>query len=64
MPYIKENLVGMAMDGQYTRLNIESHMSDILCKNVNLSWDPMHRIELANKDAKKASETIRSSMKL
>lgn len=57
MPYIKKNLVGMAMDGQYTCLNIESHMSDILCKNVNLSWDPMHRIELANKDAKKASET-------
>ena len=45
------------MDGQYTCLNIGTHMNDVLCRNVNLCWDPMHRIELANKDATKASET-------
>ena len=42
----------MAMDGQYTRLNVDDHMDDELQKTVNLSWDPMHRIELVFKDCK------------
>ena len=51
IPYIRRHLVGMAMDGQYTCLNVQSHMGERLMKNVNLSWDPMHRIELASNDS-------------
>lgn len=53
LPYIRKYMVGMAMDGQYTCLNIGSIMGKVLLKPINLSWDPMHRIELANKDASK-----------
>ena len=41
----------MAMDGQYTCLNVQRYMEERLMKNVNLSWDPMHRIELASNDS-------------
>ena len=51
LPYIRKHLCGMAMDGQYTCLNVGTHMSDTLVKNINLSWDPMHQIELASKDS-------------
>ena len=51
LPYIRKHLCGMAMDGQYTCLNVGKHMSDTLVKNINLSWDPMHQIELASKDS-------------
>ena len=51
IPYVRRHLIGMAMDGQYTCLNVQDHMSERLQKNVNLSWDPMHRIELASNDS-------------
>ena len=51
IPYIRQHLVGMAMDGQYTCLNVQRYMEERLMKNVNLSWDPMHRIELASNDS-------------
>ena len=50
LPSIRKHLIGMAMDGQYTCLNVDTHMSDKLQKHINLSWDHMHRIELASKD--------------
>ena len=51
MPYVRKHLIGMAMDGQCTCLNVEHHMESRLSKEVNLSWDPMHCIELASKDS-------------
>ena len=51
LPYIRKHLCGMAMDGQYTCLHVDTHMNDKLKKSINLSWDPMHRIELATKDS-------------
>ena len=51
IPYVRRHLIGMAMDGQYTCLNVQDHMSGKLQKNVTLSWDPMHRIELASNDS-------------
>ena len=49
LQYIRRHMCGMAMDGQYTGLNIEDHISQTLGRDINLSWDPMHRIELAHK---------------
>ena len=46
IPYVRNHLIGMAMDGQYTCLNVGDHMKEKLQKDVNLSWDPMHQIEI------------------
>ena len=51
LTYQHRNMSGMAMDGQYTHLNVKDHVSDILGKSINLSWDPAHKIELAVKDS-------------
>ena len=45
IPYTRKYLIGMAMDEQYICLNVNDHMNDELQKTVNLSWDPMNRIE-------------------
>ena len=49
--YLAKFMSGLAMDGQYTSLNVGTHASKKLDQNVNLSWDPMHRIQLAHDDA-------------
>ena len=43
------------MDGAYTKLNTAHHASVKLDTKINLSWDPMHRIELVYGDSKKLS---------
>ena len=52
IPYTRKYLIGMAMGGQYACLNVDDRMNDELQKTVNLSWDPMHRVELVFKDCK------------
>ena len=47
----------MSMDGQYTCLNVSRHMHDKLQKNINLSWDPVHKVELASTDCKSAVDS-------
>ena len=68
LTYQHNNASGMAMDGQYTKLNVETHMRDILVKDINLSWDPAHRIERAYEDSddvfiNKVINTIQNVMK-
>ena len=48
LPYIRKHLIGIAMDGQYTCMDVNEHMQGILQNEINLSWEPMHRIELAS----------------
>ena len=54
--FIRKHLSGLAMDGQYTNLHVDEHVANELLTEVNLSWDPAHRIELAHKDSKKSSK--------
>ena len=66
--YQRENLAGCAMDGQYIKLNIHYHLSDIFFREYHVTWDPAHRIELAMKDSNQnfiesTSDTIHSVMK-
>ena len=49
--YQRDNLSGCAMDGQYIRLNFSGHLSNILLKEYDLTWDPAHRIELSINDS-------------
>lgn len=50
LSFLRNNLVGMAFDGQYIRLGVEKHIRDELAlENISVSWDLMHRIELAEK---------------
>ena len=49
LPYTRKYLSRMAIDGQYTSLNVDKHMHEKLQKNIYLSWDVMYRIELASK---------------
>ena len=53
LSYISKNIAGLAMDGQYTKLNTGKHVENIIDTVVNLSWDPMHRIQLAYDDQNK-----------
>ena len=41
----------MAMDGQYTCLNVGKHMHDKPQIYINLSWDSMHSVELPSNDS-------------
>ena len=41
----------MAIDGQYTSLNVDKSMHEKLQKNIYYSWDAIYRIELASKDS-------------
>ena len=54
--YIRNNISGMAMDGQYTGLHVDDHMSEVLLVETNLSWDPAHKLELSHKDSKKSAK--------
>lgn len=48
--YVRNNLAGMAIDGQYIKLGVAQHMKDELnLPNVFASWVPMHRIEVMQK---------------
>lgn len=51
MTYIRQHLIGLAVDGQYVNLDVGKHLQDKLSKQLIVSWDPMHRIELAKKHA-------------
>ena len=73
--YQREYISGCAMDGQYIHLNVPDHLKDIFLKDIPVTWDPAHRIELSIKDTtstneetstfiEKVSDTIQSIMKL
>ena len=48
--FLRNNLVGMAFDGQYIKLGVEKHMKkELVLEDLSVSWDIMHRIELAEK---------------
>lgn len=49
--YSAKNISGLAMDGQYTKLNIRQHTEDKFDCPINLSWDPMHQIQLVYNDS-------------
>ena len=53
LPYISKNISGLAMDEEYTKLDTGNHVESIIDTAVNLSWDPMHRIQLAYDDQNK-----------
>ena len=38
------------MDGAYTKLDSAKHIKNTLDTDINVSWDPMHKIELAYED--------------
>lgn len=68
--FLRNNLVGMAFDGQYIILGVEQHMKDeLVLENLSVSWDFMHRIELAEKHSsvpdlvKKCHTLINDAMK-
>ena len=52
-PYIAKHVSGLAMDGQYTKLNFDDHFNETLETNTHLSWDPMHTLQLAYDDSNK-----------
>ena len=54
-PYVARYISGLAMDGQYTKLSVNVHINDSLDSNANLSWDPMHSLQLAYDDSNKIS---------
>ena len=51
LSFQRKQASGMAMDGQYTKLNVEKHVSEILDVDINLSWDPAHRVEKLYSDS-------------
>lgn len=51
LPYIRNHLIGLAVDGQYVIQDVGKHLESKLVKNVLVSWDPMHKIELIKKHA-------------
>lgn len=53
--YIRSHLSGSAFDGQYTKLNVGDHLSEILDSPTSISWDPMHVLQLSFKDSQEAS---------
>ena len=50
LAYICSHLSGGAFDCQYTCLNLGDYVSQILDSPTNISWDPMHRLQLSFKD--------------
>lgn len=51
LSYIRNHLVGLAVDGQYIIQDVGKHLENKLMKSILVSWDPMHRIELSKKHA-------------
>lgn len=48
--FLRNSLVGMAFDGQYIQLGVQKHMKEeLVLKDISVTWDIMHRIELAEK---------------
>ena len=68
-PFVRKNLVGIAVDGQYVKCGIEKHLKSALVRDVPVTWDPMHRLELCLKHAalpkiiKDSFDLIQDSMK-
>ena len=69
---IRKYLSGMAFDGQYIKLGVSKFIKEQLLiqteSELPLSWDPMHKVELCQKDAKtcfvfNTCEIINSAMK-
>ena len=69
---IRKGLSGLAFDGRYIKLDVCKYIKkSLLIPNEHelpLSWDPMHKIELCQKDAKtcfvyNTCEIINSAMK-
>lgn len=47
LTYLRKNLVGLAVDGQYVQLGVINHIKTALVReDIPVSWDPMHRLEL------------------
>lgn len=70
LPFLRKNLVGLAVDGQYIKLGVANHIKNELALNdIPASWDMMHRIELMQKHSEmpdvvsKAHSLIQESMK-
>lgn len=68
--FLRKNLVGLAVDGQYVKLGVINHIQDeLVLQNIPISWDMMHRIELMQKHSEipdiviKAHSVIHESMK-
>lgn len=56
---VRKKLVGITTDGQYEKLGLDKHLSKRLVKDTHLAWDPMHRLELAQKHADYAKSSKR-----
>ena len=68
-PFVRKNLVGIGVDGQYVKCGIKKHLKSILVRDDLVTWDPMHHLELCLKHAalpkimKDLFDRIQDSMK-
>ncbi|GBM44510.1 hypothetical protein AVEN_192542-1 [Araneus ventricosus] len=51
-PFLRNNLVGLAVDGQYIKLGVAEHIrNELVMDKIAANWDQMHEIELMQKHA-------------